>query len=62
MKFIYAYAIWMIAAMVARLAELIAKQTFESIVITGIVFAAGISYKSLCEAHYAFDKRHARSL
>lgn len=61
MKFIRIYAAWMLTAMVARIAGLITKPVFESLVIIGIVFAAGVSYKSLCESHYAFEKRHGAS-
>ena len=51
----------MLAVMAARIAGLITKPVFESLVVIGIVFAAGVSYKSLCEAHYTFDKRHGTS-
>ena len=61
MKFIQVYASWMLAVMVARIAGLITKPVFESLVIIGIVFAAGVSYKSLCELNYTFDKRHGTS-
>ena len=58
MKFIYAYAIWMLVVLVARLAGLITKTVFESLFIIGIAFAAAVTYKSLCELHHTFDKEH----
>ena len=58
MKFIHVYTTWMLAIMVARIAELITKPVFEALFIIGIAVAAGLSYKSLCEAR-AFDRRHA---
>jgi len=61
MKFIHLYAIWMFAVLFARISGLIAKPVFESLVIIGIVFAAGVSYKRLCELHYTFDKRYGTS-
>ncbi|MBI2550367.1 hypothetical protein HYV83_04270 [Candidatus Woesearchaeota archaeon] len=58
MKFIHVYAAWMVVVIVARLAGLISKPVFESLFVIGIVFIAGVSYKSLCELDYAFDKRY----
>ncbi len=48
----------MFVVVVARIAGLITKTVFESLFVIGVAFAAGVSYKSLCEMHYAFDKRH----
>lgn len=59
MRFIYVYVTWMIVVIAARMAGLITKTAFESLFVIGVAFAAGVSYKSLCEVHYAFDKRHA---
>lgn len=58
MRFIHTYVAWMILLMVARLMEIITKTVFESLFIIGIAFAAGATYKRLCEVHYAFNGRH----
>ncbi len=58
MRFSHTYAAWMILLMAARMTGLMTKTVFESLFIIGIAFAAGASYKRLCEVHYTFDKRH----